>query len=199
MTPDQQPSSALPPALEQSLRRELIAGEHLLWRGQPRGHKLTRGFGIWLFALPWTAFALMWEAFAFLPWVTATKTPDFVQWSFGIAFPLFGLPFIAVGLWMLWTPIGAVRRAGKTAYALTERRLLRLVDAKELKVDSVLLHQIGPIDRREDAQGFGDLRIQTHSTVDSEGDRMTERFEVLGVPGVARLERLILENLSAAA
>jgi len=199
MIPDQQLSSALPPALEQSLRRELIAGEHLLWRGQPRPNKLTRGFGIWIFAVPWTAFALMWEAFAFLPWVTATKTPDVIQWSFGIVFPLFGLPFIAVGLWMLWTPIHALRRAGRTAYALTERRLLRVVDAREITVASVLLHQIGPIDRREDAQGFGDLRIQTHSTVDSEGDRTTERFEVLGVPGVARLERLILENLAAQA
>ncbi|MBV1687987.1 hypothetical protein KRR38_09945 [Novosphingobium sp. G106] len=194
--PDQQLSSALPPTLEQSLRRELIAGEHLLWRGQPRPNKLTRGFGIWLFALPWTAFALMWEAFAFLPWVTALKTPDWLQWSFGIVFPLFGLPFIAVGLWMLWAPIHALRRAGKTAYALTERRLLRVVEAREITVASVLLHQIGPIDRREDSQGFGDLRIQTHSTVDSEGDRTTERFEVLGVPGVARLERLILENLA---
>lgn len=197
--PDQQLSSALPPALEQSLRRELIAGEHLLWRGQPRPGKLTRGFGIWLFALPWTAFALMWEAFAFLPWVTALKTPDWLQWSFGIVFPLFGLPFIAVGLWMLWMPIQALRRAGRTAYALTERRLLRVVETREITVASVLLHQIGPIDRREDARGFGDLRIQTHSTIDSEGDRTTERFEVLGVPGVARLERLILENLAAKA
>lgn len=197
--PDPQLSSALPPALEQSLRRELIAAEHLLWRGQPRPGKLARGFGIWLFALPWTAFALMWEAFAFLPWVTALRTPDWLQWSFGIVFPLFGLPFIAVGLWMLWTPIRALRRAGRTAYALTERRLLRVVDAGEITVASVLLHQIGPIDRREDRQGFGDLRIQTHSTVDSEGDRTTERFEVLGVPGVARLERLILENLAAQA
>jgi hypothetical protein len=58
------------------------------------------------------------------------------------------------------------------------------------------LHQIGPIDRREDRDGFGDLRIQTHSTVDSEGDRTTERFEVLGIPGVARLERLLLENVT---
>lgn len=96
---------------------------------------------------------------------------------------------------MLWSPIHAMRRAGTTVYALTERRIFRVVEARDRKVDSVLLHQIGPIDRREDSQGFGDLRIQTHSHVDSEGDRKTERFEVLGVPGVARLERLILENV----
>lgn len=192
-----QPSSALSPALEQSLLRELVAGEHLLWRGQPRSRKLTRGFGIWFFALPWTVFALVWETFAFLPWAAATKTPGFIQWSFGIVFPLFGIPFVALGLWMLWSPIRAMRRAGTTVYGLTERRLLRVVDGGDRQVDSVLLHQIGPIDRREDRQGFGDLRIQTHSHIDSEGDRTTERFEVLGVPGVARLERLILENLPA--
>ena len=184
----------MPPALEASLRRELLTGEYLLWSASPRAGKLRRGFGIWLFAIPWTVFALFWESMAFLPWFAA-KTPATIQWGFGIVFPLFGLPFIAVGLWMLWQPIAAMRKAGSTAYGLTDRRLLRVVEGKERKVDSLLLHQIGPIDRREGRDGFGDLRIQTHSTVDSDGDRKTERFEVLGVPEVARLERLLLENL----
>lgn len=189
-----EPPFGLPPALDSSLRRELMTGERLLWTGQPRGGKLKRGFGIWLFAVPWTAFALFWESMALLPWAASTKTPDWVSWSFGIVFPLFGLPFIAIGCWMLWQPIRAMRQAGDTAYGLTERRLLRVVAAKTRKVDSVLLRQIGPIERREDASGCGDLRIQTRSHVDSDGDRITERFEVLGVPGVARLERLLLEN-----
>lgn len=189
-----EPPFALPPALDSALRHELITGERLLWSAQPRGNKLKRGLGIWLFAIPWTVFALFWETMAFLPWVTA-KTPDWVSWSFGVVFPLFGLPFVAVGLWMLWQPVRAMRRAGDTAYGLTDRRLLRVIEARDRKVESVLLHQIGPIDRREDRAGFGDLRIQTRSSVDSEGDRTTERFEVLGVPDVARLERLLLENV----
>lgn len=183
----------LSPALEASLRRELLTGERLLWSASPRGGKLKRGFGIWLFALPWTLFALFWEAMALLPWLASSKTPATIQWSFGVIFPLFGLPFVAVGLWMLWQPIRAVRRADATAYGLTDRRLLRVVEAQDRQVASVLIHQIGPIDRREGRDGFGDLRIQTHSTTDSEGDRTTERFEVLGVPEVARLERLLLE------
>lgn len=185
----------MPPNLDRALRRELVGGERLLWSAQPKSGKLKRGFGTWLFAIPWTLFALFWESMALLPWAASSKTPITFQWSFGIIFPIFGLPFVAVGFWMLWQPIRAMRRAGLTAYGLTDRRLLRVVEARDRKVESVLLRQIGPIDRREDASGFGDLRIQTHSHVDSEGDRTTERFEVLGVPDVARLERLLLENV----
>ena len=196
MAPLHSPSSALPQDLEHALRSELLLGERILWSAQPRGRKLLRGFGIWLFAIPWTAFAVFWETLALLPWAVSSKTPIPFQWTFGIAFPLFGVPFVAIGLWMMWRPIQALREATSTAYGLTDRRLLRVIDAGERKVASVLLHQIGPIDRREDRDGFGDLRIQTHSTVDSEGDRTTERFEVLGVPGVARLERLILDGFA---
>lgn len=187
-------SPPLPPALDQSLRRELIAGERLLWSAQPRAARLKAGFGIWVFAIPWTAFALFWEAMAFLPWLASTKTPDPFKWSFGIIMPIFGLPFILVGLWMLWTPIRAMRKAGSTAYGLTDRRVIRLIEGEKREAASVMLDQIGPMDRSESADGSGHLRIQTHSHVDSEGDRQTEKFEILGVPDVARLERLIIEN-----
>lgn len=184
----------LPMALEQSLRRELTASERLLWSAQPRASRLKAGFGIWVFAIPWTVFALFWESMAFLPWMAETKTPDNVRLTFGIVMPIFGLPFILIGFWMLWQPIRAMRKAGSTAYGLTNRRLIRLVEAGKRETASVLLDQIGPMDRSERADGSGHLRIQTHSHVDSEGDRITEKFEVLGVPDVARLERLIIEN-----
>jgi hypothetical protein len=38
------------------------------------------------------------------------------------------------------------------------------------------------------------LRIQTGTRLDSDGDKVTERFEVSGVPGVNRLESLLLEQ-----
>lgn len=181
-------------ALDQSLRRELIAGERLLWSAQPRASRLKAGFVIWAFAIPWTVFALFWESMAFLPWLAEPKTPDNMRLTFGIVMPIFGLPFILIGFWMLWQPIRAMRTAGSTAYGLTNRRLIRVVETGQRETASVLLDQIGPMDRSERSDGTGHLRIQTHSHVDSEGDRITERFEVLGVPDVARLERLIIEN-----
>lgn len=187
-------SSTLPPALDTALRRELTAGERLLWSGQPRAARMKAAFGIWLFAIPWTVFALFWESMTLMPWFASTKTPEPIQWTFGIVMPIFGLPFILVGFWMLWQPVRAMRRAKSTVYGLTSRRLIRLVDGPSRETASVLLDQIGPIDRSEGRDGWGHLRIQTHSRIDSDGDRQTERFEIIGVPDVARLERLILEN-----
>lgn len=189
-------SIPLPLELDTALRRELGAGERILWSARPIPGKLKAGFGIWLFAIPWTAFALFWEAASLLPWATSSQTPSAIQWSFGIVFPLFGLPFVLIGFWMLWMPIRAMRNAGSTAYGLTNRRLIRLVSGERHEVASVLLDQIGPMNRDEGQDGTGNLRIQTHSRVDSDGDRLTEKFEVLGVPDVAKLERLILENRS---
>ena len=191
-------SSAPPPiAIDNALRGELVAGERLIWSAQPIARRLKAGFGIWLFAIPWTAFSLLWIIMALMPWMTSTGTPDGIKWSFGIVFPLFGLPFVAIGLWMLWSPIRAVRQAGSTVYGLTNRRLIRLVSCGNSKVASVLLDQIGPMTRDEAADGTGHLRIQTYSRIDSDGDRITETFEVQGVPDVARLERLILESRAA--
>ncbi|MBK9269685.1 MAG: hypothetical protein IPM67_13745 [Sphingomonadales bacterium] len=184
----------LPPELEQALRRELIAGERLLWSAQPIGRRLKAGFGIWFFAIPWTLFALFWESMALMPWAASTETPDTIMYAFGIVMPLFGLPFILIGFWMLWQPIRSIRVARSTVFGLTNRRLIKLEQSSKRTVSSVLLDQIGPIDRSEAKDGVGNLKIQTHSTIDSDGDRHTQRFEILGVPEVAKLERLIIEN-----
>ncbi|WP_353228072.1 hypothetical protein [Novosphingobium sp.] len=184
----------LPSELDAILRRELLPGEQLLWSARPNPRKLRAGFFMWLFAIPWTAFALFWEALAFLPWYPGTHTPDTMKWSFGIVFPLFGLPFIAAGLWMLWMPFAAQRAAASTVYGLTNRRLLRIAAGAKHQRESVMLFQMGPIDVTIDADGHGTLRIQTGTSIDSDGDRTTARFEVAGVPDVARLERLLLEQ-----
>ncbi len=188
------PTLAPSPELDSILRRELLPGERLLWSASPAPHKLRGAFAIWLFAIPWTAFALFWEAMAFLPWMASSHTPSAITWSFGIIFPLFGLPFIGVGIGMLWMPFKVQRRAAQTIYGLTDRRIISVSAGKKRESASVLYSQMGPINVSADAEGYGTLRIQTGSSRDSDGDRVTERFEVLGVPDVARLEGLLLEQ-----
>lgn len=175
------------------LRRELTAGEHVLWQGQPASKRMLAVFALWGFAIPWTAFALFWEGMALMPWF-APAVPSWMQWSFGIAMPLFGLPFIAIGFWMLWQPIRLMRKAGDTLYVLTDRRLIRLVAGPTTEQTSVFVDRIGPIEKSEGRDGWGSIRVQTHSRLDSEGDRVTEKFEVNAVPDVARLHRLIVER-----
>lgn len=186
-------SPPLSPQLAQSLHRELVTGERVLWSAVPRASLLTAGLGIWLFAIPWTAFALFWESMALSPWFASRGAHGAIEWGFGIVLPLFGLPFVAIGLWMLWKPVAAMRNAARTVYALTDRRIIALVDGNKREVQSVMVDRIGPMQRRERKDGTGDLSIQTHSRVDSDGDRITERFIVAGVADVARLERLIIE------
>ncbi|MEI6641363.1 MAG: hypothetical protein WCL10_04960 [Novosphingobium sp.] len=188
-----------PLELDSILRRELMPGERLLWSGRPLPGKLRAAFAIWFFAIPWTAFALFWEAMAFLPWMASSHTPSGITWSFGIIFPLFGLPFIGVGLAMLWMPFKAQRKAAQTIYGLTDRRLLRVSAGRKRDSISVLVSQLGPIEVSADPDGAGNLRVQTGTSRDSDGDRVTERFEVLGVPDVGRLETLLLEQQAKAA
>ena len=186
------------PELETILRRELMTGERLLWSGRPDPSRLRAVFAIWFFAIPWTAFALFWEAMALLPWMASTHTPLGIQWSFWIIFPLFGLPFIGIVLGMLLMPFKARRKAAQTIYGLTDRRMLRVTAGTKRESASVLISQMGPIDVTADADGYGNLRIQTGTRLDSDGDKITERFEVFGVPGVNQLESLLLEQKARA-
>jgi hypothetical protein len=185
------------PELDSILRRELLPGERLIWSARPSPPKLRAAFAIWIFAIPWTAFALFWEAMSFMPWFASTNTPSEIKWSFGIVFPLFGLPFIAVGFGLLWMPFGVRRKAAQTIYGLTDRRILRVSAGRKRDSASVLYNQMGPIEVSADADGYGTLRIQTGTSRDSDGDKVTERFEVLGVPDVTRLEGLLLEQQTA--
>jgi len=187
---------ALDPAVQRALR-ESTPGERILWAGQPEGRRMTMAFALWLFAIPWTAFSLAWEAMALIPLlsgsISGTKAPSGMMLVFGIVFPLFGLPFVAIGFWMLWQPIAAVRRARRTVYALTDRRLIEVIVGAATSVKSVMLDRIGPIERSAGPDGWGTLRVQTGSHVDSDGDRITDRFEMIGIPDVVGLERRILE------
>lgn len=184
--------SPVSPALGMALAAEILPDERVLWQGQPLARRQGGLFAIYLFAVPWTLFALFWEAMALSPWFSGKPVPDLLRFGIGIVFPVFGLPFVGIGLWMLAKPWKAMRAAGQSVVALTNRRLLRLSLAGTRSCESVLLSQIGPMKRRSRADGVGDLSIETHSRIDSEGDRVTERLLLLGLPDVAGLERQIL-------
>lgn len=183
----------VPSALPADLRHALgvaASGERVLWSGQPRAKRMAAAFGIWLFALPWTAFALFWESMALQPWLAEKPPESAIETGFLFVFPLFGLPFILIGLAMLATPFWTMARAGRTVHALTERRLLTVtVLGRKTSVVAVALDRTGPIEATIRANGSGALSVQTGTTIDSDGDRQTERFVISGVDDVVTLER----------
>src|SRR4051812_19863506 len=93
---------------------ELSTGEELVWSGRPRAGIRLSGPDLFLipFSLVWCGFAVFWEKS-----VLGMGAPGF--------FPLFGLVFVVVGLYLVFGRFiaDAIRR-GKTFYGLTPRRAI---------------------------------------------------------------------------
>ena len=178
-----------PDTLELALQRELRAGERVLWRGRRLPRVAWQSLGIWLFAIPWTAFSLFWTTMAF----AGAQAFEESAGVLGYAFPLFGTPFIAVGLGMLSAPFLPLFGARRTLFAVTDQRLLRIYLGRRLKTKSVGAGSIGPIERNERSNGSGTLKIVIGSHRDSDGDRQTDHFELGEVADVLSAESKVRE------
>ena len=94
---------------------ELVPGETVIWQQAPeqgarvRGSVITRIFGLF-----WLAFSLVWEAFA----LTAASAGGP---ALTMIFPIFGLPFVAIGVWLVFLMPTAV---------ITLRRLIHMTRNK---------------------------------------------------------------------
>jgi hypothetical protein len=96
----------------------------------------------------------------------------------GIAFPLFGLPFIAIGGWMLARPFVPLWERGRVLYVITDRRVIKLALGRELVVKTVPADRLGLAERRERPDGTGSLSLAVRIGRDSDGDKQTETFDI---------------------
>ena len=174
--------------LELALQRELRRGERVLWRGRPLPRVAWTALAIWLFAVPWTAFALFWTSMAFM----GVQSIDGLG-VLGYAFPLFGTPFIVVGVGMLAVPFVPLFAARRTLFAVTDQRLLRIYLGSRLRTKSVEGGRIGEIERNERRDGSGALKIVIGSHFDSDGDRRIDTFELGEVADVMAVEGRVHE------
>ncbi len=105
---------------ETILSQNLDPGERLLWSGQPRGGIRLRAQDIFLipFSFLWGGFAIFWE---FMVLTQTSKAPG----PFGVVFPLFGLPFVCVGLYLIFGRFFAdARSRARTFYGVTGERII---------------------------------------------------------------------------
>src|SRR5664279_3623069 len=112
----------LPVEAQNRLDSELNSDEKVVWSGQPAPGIMNQlqSIPIVLFGIPWTAFSIFWVVMAFTMTNHASRTGAPLPFNvFSIVFPLFGLPFVAVGLYMLTTPYWQWRKSQKTVYAVT--------------------------------------------------------------------------------
>ncbi|MDB5807857.1 MAG: hypothetical protein JWN73_5179 [Betaproteobacteria bacterium] len=128
-------------SVRQDVRAELGAGERLLWSGQPRPGMALRPTDVVQipFSIMWCGFAIFWESL-----VVKANAPGF--------FILWGIPFIAVGLYMVagrfffeaW-------QRGHTRYAVTDERVLIVSGGFSRRVKSLglrLLPEVTLLEQR---------------------------------------------------
>jgi hypothetical protein len=178
------PDNAHTARLRLALERELRPDETVQWHGWQLAQLDLKQFGMYLFAIPWTAFSVI-AAMAIAS--AGDDGPGIVGW----AFPLFGVPFVAVGIGMLAAPFVPLYQKGRVLYVVTDQRVLKLSLGRELSVNVVPAERIGLVDRRERPDGSGVLQLAVKIGVDSEGDRSTEKFIIGAVADVLGAQKAI--------
>jgi hypothetical protein len=103
------------------------------------------------FSLLWGGFAIFWEVMALS---TTAKAPP----PFRFVFPLFGLPFVAIGLHLIVGRFFADARArARTIYGVTNQRILILGGARGAQTRSVELSAIPELSLVEHKDGTGTI------------------------------------------
>lgn len=147
--------TSIPRIVRDCVEQQLQPGERLVWMEQPEPRLWTSASrGAFIFAIPWTAFACFWTGMAF--WMTIRDKNGPI---FRYLFPLFGLPFVGVGFYLFSMPWRNQARSRRTAFAVTDRRILQVVSNPRggAHVQSLDAPQIGTIERQERSDGTGSL------------------------------------------
>lgn len=171
---------------EQLALGQIDPGERLLWSGTPApGVAAARALPASFIGIPFVAFACFWIWSA---WSMTSRSAG-MPWSL---FPLFGIPFVVVGLGVMGAPLWTWLAAGKTVYALTDKRALIIVGGG---VQSFAPSDINEISRSERADGTGSVFFASRTMTGSRGFTRQLRIGFEGIPEVRNVEHLIREHL----
>jgi hypothetical protein len=167
---------------------ELKSGESLLWSGQPRGGiRLRPSDALFIpFSLLWGGFAIVWEVMALFMALGITAGVG-KPGAAAFIFPLFGLPFVLVGLYLM---IGRffvdAKSREKTRYAVTDQRIIIVTMLFGHKVQSIALRQIPELVLNQSADGSGSIHFGSPSLVPSSDGGYARRQ----APGFEMIERV---------
>jgi hypothetical protein len=183
-------SYTVPQTLQTRVNRELEPMEVVRWIEQPIPRYFTpRAKAFFVFAIPWTAFAVFWTCGA-----AGFKLPNFAEGIRAIElFPLFGIPFILIGLGMLSSPLWAYRTALKTVYVITDRRAITFDGGRSSIIHSYPPEKLKDVYRKENADGTGDVILSLHPWRDSDGQQRSEELGFLRIRDPIQVEHMLKE------
>lgn len=196
------PDSILPHETAALVGAELAAGERIVWVGQPiPGRFARKSIGIVLFGIPWTAFAIFWMVGAGMgTWSVPAKGEDGGFFQIFRLFPLFGLPFVLIGIGMLSSPYWMRRKAYRTAYVITDRRAL-VFDAGSWRgttIRSFEPDRLNDLRRVQNNDGSGDIIFERQWRSNSDGGKQSTDIGFLAIANVKNVEDSIRALISKA-
>ena len=168
--------------IENEFRPILSGDEKLLWTGRPRTGILFRATDIFMipFSILWFGFAIFWEYGSINSGVPLLS--------------LFGLPFIAAGLFLL---IGRffwdARRRKNTRYGITDTRVIIKSGSTTKGIKSLNIRAMSDITYKQKTDGSGTISLgPTYTTFNGTGDqpgvRLSPRLDMIDdVAGVYNL------------
>ncbi|MFN2527030.1 MAG: hypothetical protein ABR505_12345 [Actinomycetota bacterium] len=137
------------------LSDELMKDERILWGGQPDPDRHFSAADVFLipFSIMWGGFALFWEAGVLGLWGDSNgeEAPFF--------FVLWGIPFVFIGLYMMFGRfIYKARKKRRTFYVVTDRRVLSLVRSQRGdKIQAAFIETIPSVNKRIRTDGSGSI------------------------------------------
>jgi len=186
--------------LKTAIENALKPDEELLWAGMPGPWAASKSsMFLLLFAIPWTLFSIAWEAFAIWGFFHG-GAPGGGPQLFLIVFPLFGLPFVLVGLAMLASPYYAYKNAQRTVYVITASRILSININWPWNTQHITSHDAGSFDHVElslKADQTGDVKVVFGYSRDSDGDRVEKNFIFYGVRDARAVETILTEKFGS--
>lgn len=151
-----------------------------------------------LFGIPFLAFAIAWELLSlgmfFDTGVGKVEGPGGIM---SYLMPIFGLPFVVVGIGLVGSPIWAARKATRTVHILTDRRLVTAVLGQKLSLKSIDPAGIFDMTREQHGDGIGTITFSLGSYRDSDGDLVEKKEVWLGVAEVKELEERLRDVMAA--
>lgn len=151
--------------MDSTIHNKLLPGEEILWEGQSQNTNsmnLSKGCSS-IFGIFWLGLTLFWTIGAFIATRQATGTDAFSS-IMQIIFPLFGLPFVSIGVFLVFgAPIKRKKKNQSTYYYVTDKRIIINIDTQKSPFfTSVFMHDLKGIHTIKNRDNTGNIIFENH-------------------------------------
>jgi Bacterial PH domain len=173
---------------------ELQSGESLYWTGtaDPRRAAFAT-LPTAIFGIPFAGFALFWVTQAYHATSAMSRSSNNAFTNGFRLFPLFGIPFLFVGLGIILAPLWVFLKGASTVYAVTNQRVMIITGGNSRSVKSFTPADIVSVEHRERPDGSGDIVILTTGTIRANNNLVSPvKVALFGVQNVKQVAQQVM-------